>query len=701
MKALIWINLLLSAFGAWSQNIPIGTWRTHPSFASASIVTGGNDRVFCASGNSLFFINLENGSLNILDKTNGLSDAGITAMKFYEDLDLLAIGYQTGVVDLIEPNKVTSISTFRDAKIISSKRINDFEILGNTLFCASDFGVATVDLQKGTARDVFHEIGPAGEAVSAHSIYPDGTNLYALTNLGVLGGNTNANLLDFNNWELIQIPLEVNARQLFKIDEELFLIDNHGQVWKKLNSEWALTHNSDPIAKAIPNAETTYLLSSDALYLYQDDTLKPTTHFSFDEAKDGCIVNEQWYVATTTGLATETGIVKPNGPELDQSVHMAIIGDDLWLFYASASSTHLSGWDSFDGNTWLYNQIEGISSITDAVAFNGEIILAGANTLYNLTNNTWSDLPGNGMISSLNASADYLWATTYDDQKGLHMMSVDGFWESYDGIGRFPVDLVLSYEDIAWIKRDNVEAGTIAVASPLENLYGTIRASNGIPSEGINDITIDLNDEAWVVGEKGAVFLPDASYPFDTPEAYVPFFEGVPLFEGEKITSIAIDGGNRKWFGTTEGLMLFDENINTRIHHFNESNSPLPSNNIQNIAFNHITGELFVLTDRGLVSYQTNSAIPIATHQEVEVFPNPVSISRHSSIAFKGLAYSAQIKVTTVDGQLVGEFESNGSLGSWDLKHYAGGTISPGIYLFFSTTPDGKETFVGKFAVVQ
>jgi len=62
------------------------------------------------------------------------------------------------------------------------------------------------------------------------------------------------------------------------------------------------------------------------------------------------------------------------------------------------------------------------------------------------------------------------------------------------------------------------------------------------------------------------------------------------------------------------------------IHHFTEENSKLLSNNVESIAINGTTGEVFFGTDKGLCSFisDANDAQNEMTKQSVYAYPNPV-----------------------------------------------------------------------------
>ena len=67
------------------------------------------------------------------------------------------------------------------------------------------------------------------------------------------------------------------------------------------------------------------------------------------------------------------------------------------------------------------------------------------------------------------------------------------------------------------------------------------------------------------------------------------------------ITDIVIDGGNRKWFGTSNsGIVLLSADGLEIIEQYTKDNSPLISDNILDLEIDHNTGEMYIITDLGL-----------------------------------------------------------------------------------------------------
>ena len=169
------------------------------------------------------------------------------------------------------------------------------------------------------------------------------------------------------------------------------------------------------------------------------------------------------------------------------------------------------------------------------------------------------------------------------------------------------------------------------------------------------------------------------------------------LLGTEDILCLAVDGGNRKWFGTRNGVFVQSPSGQEAVHQFNTSNSPLLDNTILDIEVNPLDGEVFIGTAQGLISYRgeatdaTNSFDP-----EVVVFPNPVRPEYSGPIAIKGLARDALVKITDIRGRLVYETTATGGQAIWNGSVYIGRRGSPGVDLVFAITLDTSFSTAGR-----
>ncbi len=174
------------------------------------------------------------------------------------------------------------------------------------------------------------------------------------------------------------------------------------------------------------------------------------------------------------------------------------------------------------------------------------------------------------------------------------------------------------------------------------------------------------------------------------------------LLEKEKIKAIAIDGANRKWIGTeSSGLYLLSEDGKETIHHFTTENSPLTSNKILSLAINPVTGEVFIGTGKGLISYQSDAAQSSNSFDNLHIYPNPIRENYDGLITIAGLMENSLVKIMDIAGNLIAELKSNGSLAIWDGNNKYGQKVSTGVYLAICTSEDGTKSATKKILIIN
>jgi hypothetical protein len=137
------------------------------------------------------------------------------------------------------------------------------------------------------------------------------------------------------------------------------------------------------------------------------------------------------------------------------------------------------------------------------------------------------------------------------------------------------------------------------------------------------------------------------------------------------------------------------------VENFNKSNSSLISDNVTSIAINNQTGEVFIGTDIGLVSYQGDAIEGKPDYSNVYAFPNPVYPMRNNQVIITGLMQNSTVKITDMAGNLIKEATSMGGQYTWNCTNVRGEVVKAGIYLVFAATPDGSQGVVTKIMVIK
>jgi hypothetical protein len=173
------------------------------------------------------------------------------------------------------------------------------------------------------------------------------------------------------------------------------------------------------------------------------------------------------------------------------------------------------------------------------------------------------------------------------------------------------------------------------------------------------------------------------------------------LLETERVSTIAVDGANRKWVGTSNGVFVLSPDGTEQVAYYTVDNSPLLSNVIMDIAIDGESGEVFIGTDKGLVSIRGEATEGGEEHSGVLVFPNPVRENYDGPIAIKGLANNANVKITDVNGMLFYETTALGGQAVWDGRNYNGERAKTGVYFVFSSNEDGSSKNVAKLLIIN
>ena len=305
-------------------------------------------------------------------------------------------------------------------------------------------------------------------------------------------------------------------------------------------------------------------------------------------------------------------------------------------------------------------------------------------------------------ITGLEVSSAGLWILNYGASQPLHLYNGSGF-QSFTLLADQILDLVIAPNGYIVMRVDN--GGGLLVLDPStgQQRFLTDDTDNGnLPSNRVNDMVFDIGSRLWVATTSGIVYFNSANSLLEpVVNAIKPVFKNRYLFNNLNVTALAVDGGGRIWMGTEDGAWLFNSDITEQIYYFNEENSPLVNNYIEDLMIFQATGEVFFATPGGLVSFRTDASSPNRPEEKAKIFPNPVDPAYAGSVGISGITANASVKITDISGNLIFQTKANGSTASWDLLDQNGRRVASGIYLVFTAKEDGTESLVGKIAVIR
>ena len=316
-----------------------------------------------------------------------------------------------------------------------------------------------------------------------------------------------------------------------------------------------------------------------------------------------------------------------------------------------------------------------------------------------------------------------LWVANALSEQPLKVRGEDGGWYSFD-LGnsvknKLTRRVVIDNNNVKWMAVDG--AGLVAfdhgenIDNASDDRYRVLTTgiNNGdLPSSTIEAIEVDFDNNIWVGTPEGMRVLYNSSNVFEaSPGEYnfqkllIEFGENVEIVLGTThITDIEIDGANRKWIGTaSSGVFLLSEDGLSVVRNFTSENSPLLNNSILDIAIDQNSGEVFFVTNEGMISYRSDASQGDNEYTNVKVFPNPVHPDYFGPITIQGIAFNSDVKITDMAGNLVYQTVSNGGTATWDGNTLQGQRAATGVYLIWTSIDDtnSRGRKVGKVVLIN
>jgi hypothetical protein len=713
-----------------AQDVPIGFWKDYQSYTNTSYITQAKSKIYCVTNGGLFYLNRDDNTLNRLSKVSGLSDIGVKKIAYYDSSETTIITYENCNIDLIKEGRIINISDIKRKEIIGNKLINNITIKKGIAYLSCTFGLVLLDLEKEEIKDTYR-IGENGNFVGINSCAFNEQNIFVASEGGIYSADIHStSLFDFNSWELDTNRTE-NYWNIFSIGDSIWTGDSNSFY----NNNLLFIANNDTVL-----IYENLLTNPDTLI---DNKLKYIQYIYHD------IEENTWIADSENGLLqfinfNYQGNFIPEGPTINDTYSLEYENNTLYMCHGGHINFSSQG-KIYDGvsirknyDEWInYNYTAiGIDVLEVAVKNgteyyaswrdglseikNGELVIRYDNDNTNGALETTGSSNNRIKISDLKFDDNgNLWGLNSEVNHPLFVKTKDNEWFSFgmnqDRLGLFFDDLIIDQYNQKWgilvrgglfVYNDN---NTISDAN--DDQYKILKNSVGqgnLPSMGVYSIAEDLDGEIWVGTDKGIgiFYNPSAIFSgnnFDAQQVLIQEGDyGQYLLSEEKIKCITIDGANRKWIGTEKtGVFLISEDGMEEIQHFTAENSPLFSNNIYDITINPENGEVFIGTEKGLISYRSDATTGVKTQEETHVFPNPVRETYNGPIAINGLITNANIKITDIDGNLVFEDFAKGGQAIWNGKNKNGERASTGVYLVFSTDINGLEKMVSKILFVK
>jgi len=757
-RILLLANVFLAlGYTTVKAQLGVGQWRTHISYAFIQHVANGGDYLYAAANKGLFRYDIGNGSIEPYTTVTRLSDVGISAVCYDVDKSVLLVGYSNGNLDLVYEDKTVNIADFKRKAILGDKRIYDIVVDNQEMYLATGIGVLVFDLTKKEFKDTY-VLGNDGAYLRVTKLALQGDYIFAGTQQGFfVGEKGSAELLFDEGWEAFSIGgLENREVTAFSAlgDEWLVAV----QEGAEQSSLYLISETADQqlivgegliydvmavgqqYAVAFTNKVKVFTNAHSQVANYEQ-------YGGFNARPRSLCGDEQngfWaadYGAGLVKLSTEPRNIIPNGPYGEDIFRVRNAGkftyavpgavDESWdNVYISSRlySYRNSVWETlFDYSTYDAIDLAVAPNNSDKVAMAlwGKGVLIVNNEKIENYNPENSSLIENAYGQCRVGGVAYddegnLWMTQSVSSVSLHVCTAGGEWQAFDFNGKLSntyisdilIDdygykwMILPRGGGLWVYDDN--------QTPLndkDDRYQQVPVvdENGsfITSE-VYCFAKDLEGAIWIGTDNGVAIFSDPGQVFGDDLFYARrptiTIDGQTqrLLNGNMVTSIAVDGANKKWIGTrSAGVFYVTKDGDDLVQQYATNNSPLFANHILSVSVNDITGEVFFATREGLLSYGGAATLGGDDFGDVYAYPNPVRENYEGDIIVKGLLRDALVKITDVSGNIVYETRAEGGQAVWNGKNFDGNRVSTGVYLVFCTNPDGTKTHVTKLLFIH
>ncbi|MDL2243312.1 hypothetical protein LJB84_00500 [Bacteroidales bacterium OttesenSCG-928-J19] len=746
----------------------VGTWKTYTAYQKATQVAVADKLVFAVyeslrddadskQDGSLLSYDPEYDEITTYSIQDGLSDVGIKLIHYSKANKALVIAYNNSNIDIFfGKHDVVNFSNIKNSNKYQDKGIYNIEEYGDYVYLSTGFGIVALDLKDKVIKDEYHL------DLAVRSVCQKDDYLYAASSSGVIKGLLSSNLKDIENWTLadkeeIDYPWDGQFFRKIVYFKDTWVIQDNWSTTYFANGEFKWLIGGTIRDMQIINDQLV-VCTDDKTVFYSDFDKPISVERTSYSIRQGQEADTYWIAGGNEGLISAkrtsdsdqmevlTDDLIVNSPLRNLVFDMKFQGNKLAVVGGGRKADRFNNpgtlmvledgkWYNFD-NKKIAEQTglrcdDFMSIAIDPKDPNHYFVSSWGEGVYEFKDNEFVELYSwrNSTLSptilsnkdnfvrvsgiGFDKDGSNLYMISDEIENALSVRSAQGTWKSYgfEAVDKNTLDKLLVANSGLWITYR--KSGRLTVIDKDWKCHSSqlFYDQQGINIEASSYYALaeDANRQIWVGTNNGPIYFSSAanvsagrcSRIIATDQDGINY----RLLEGVAISAIAVDGGNRKWMGTSgNGVYLVDNTgSELQVENFNTTNSPLTSDNIQAIAINDRTGEVYIGTDNGLFSYQSDAIEGSADYSNTYAYPNPVYPEKQGTprVIITGLMNNSAVKITDMAGNLIREGTSIGGQYSWNCTGLDGEIVRAGIYLVFAGQEDGSVGVATKIMVVK
>lgn len=761
MRRLLTVSSLLFFISfSWAQT-PVGIWSDHLVYNTSLGLAAGSKEIFSSNGSSILVYNREYSELKKLSRVNGLSETGISKIAWSEEYETLVIAYSSTNIDLIKANTIYNIPDIRRKYIPGRKEVNRIRAEGRYMYLACSFGIVVIDLVRKEIHDTWKP-GYENESNEVWDITFGNDRIYAATSNGVYHAlMSDPGLAYYGNWlreNSLPSPGGKYTSILFSGNK---LYTNHtgpdfpgDSIYVIYSGSLLFSHSLGLFNSSFESSVNGFTISSGSTVRFYDNNgmlQRTITSYGWGSPAAVQAIEDNgniWIADIISGLIkgdnmTDFYALTLPGPSSDKAVSITSLNgktlicgggidaswNNLWL-PLSVSVNENSEWTHLDAGAVF----DPLRALIDPADNNHVFISTWGSGLLEFENNILKNrftesnsplqtiIPGKPYVRVCGLAMDKsrnLWITQTEVPGSVKILKPDGNWIINPVTIEAPTigDIIITNQGHKWIVLPRGHGLFVLDDNDTPEYQGDDRSRKFLITDSENkifsyiySIAEDLNGNIWIGSDQGPLVYYNPEKIFDNElKAFrirIPRNDGSGLADfmlgTETITSIAVDGANRKWVGTlSSGAYLLSPDGATKLKNYNESNTPLFSNTINSLSVDNKTGVIWFATSKGVISVRGEATEGKDHFSDVYSFPNPVREDYAGNVTITGLMRDTQVRISDVSGNLVYKTQSDGGQATWDLTTYNGKRVATGVYLVFCASMDGSQSCITKILVIN
>lgn len=737
---------IISSFATFSQDIQLSNWSIQSSILD--IVSGDFDKdgnFWAATSGGVFYYKPTTKEFKSFNNYSGLYSLDAKTIRSNPYTEEIYVGTRDGTISIAD-------SRLRWKNLLDIKQsglpkveIYDITFMDTVAFISGAFGITTFDTRHHIFLKTPPRIGefPSGTVVRNAIIYNG--YLWVATELGIARIKLDTNISNPDLWEnftekdglsnssILFLAVENDTlfafaeTTIYKFDgskfEEILQLENYD----KINAVKVFKGNilySTPFA--IKNLKQNVIF-------YVDDSPQKTEFNGFAISNDGLLAiflkNNGVLFYKPNDLSKLH--FKPNSPISNQFLSIAIDGKGA-LWSATESEPAGNGIMRFSKGIWTnltnndYPQMASNSYIKVTTAGNKIYASSWASGLLEITpvDDTFSlklfnnkNSPLTGAISSdtnyiivqqtaFEETKSLLWIINYaEGPTGALLLAKDNSDNFYTFIPtsrrRFH-HIVIDNFGTKWIASNFYDSGSLiyfnennTISDTSDDKFGEL--GSDLIALPIKSMTTDQFGYIWCGTSQGIYVILNPSAVLNNKN---PVVRKLKILADQTINCIYTDALNFKWIATNSGVFVLSPDGSEIMKSFTAENSPLATDKIYSITSNSITGDFYFGSPIGLILAKSLIISP-KNNFDITVQPQPFLIPDDETVLIDGLAPETEIKILTIDGEIVRTINTSSRIVVWDGKDDSNNYVSTGVYLLLAKSNITKETAVRKIAVIH